>query len=125
MWCVIELNLGIFGGCVTVMRPFVRRYFPRLLGLSSNGSKSAYAYPSQSRGNSHPLASIPRSEQPGFSSHAHQFSTTFKTHNSSEEHILPSPGTGKELDGIVRTVEFDVKQSGGEGSGNGSHHGHV
>ncbi len=116
MWCVIELNLGITGGCVTAMRPFVRRYFPRLLGLSSNGSNNPYAYPSQSRGNSHPLASIPRSGQQAFSSHGHQFSTAYKTGNSSEEHILPSPGLGKELDGIVRTVEFDVKQS-----GSGSH----
>ncbi|KAJ5246363.1 hypothetical protein N7468_001346 [Penicillium chermesinum] len=33
MWCNIELNLGITGGCVTALRPFVRRFpkNPRLL----------------------------------------------------------------------------------------------
>lgn len=113
MWCVIELNLGITGGCVTAMRPFVRRYFPRLLGLSSSRSNNAYAYPSQSRGNSHPLGSMPRSGKPAFSNTGTQFSTTFKSGNSSEEHILPSRSLGKEVDGIMRTVEIDVKQSGG------------
>ncbi|KAL4947588.1 hypothetical protein BDW69DRAFT_111198 [Aspergillus filifer] len=114
MWCVIELNLGIFGGCVTAMRPFVRRYFPRLLGISSNSG--GYNYPSQSRGNSLPLNSIPRSGNPTFSNHGHQYSTAFKSapDNSSEEHILPAAGSGKkELDGIVRTVEFDIQKSGG------------
>lgn len=111
MWCVVELNLGILGGCVTALRPFVRRYFPRLLGLSSHSGGNAY-YPSQSRGNSLPLHSIPRS-QPNFSNHGHQFSTAYKSgaDNSSEEHILGTP-PGKETDGIVRTVEFDVKQTG-------------
>jgi hypothetical protein len=116
MWCVIEMNLGIFGGCVTAMRPFMRRYFPRLLGLSSySGDK----YPSQSRGNSLPLHSIPRSNQPTFSNHGHNHSTAYKTalDNSSEEHILsgvsfPS-GADKGIDGIVRTVEVDIKKSGG------------
>ncbi|KAL4925961.1 uncharacterized protein BDV17DRAFT_163177 [Aspergillus undulatus] len=112
MWCVIEINLGIFGGCVTAMRPFVRRYFPRLLGLSSHSGGNYY--PSQSRGNSLPLNSIPRSGQPTFSNHGHQYSTAFKSaaDNSSEEHILSEPSQGKELDGIIRTVEFDVKNSG-------------
>ncbi|RDW78930.1 uncharacterized protein DSM5745_05782 [Aspergillus mulundensis] len=116
MWCVIELNLGIFGGCVTAMRPFMRRYFPRLLGLSSYNTDK---YPSQSRGNSLPLHSIPRSTDPKFSNHGHQYSMAYKSalDNSSEEHILsggagPSQGTGKEFDGIVRTVEFDIKKSG-------------
>ncbi|KAL5044612.1 hypothetical protein BDW71DRAFT_98714 [Aspergillus fruticulosus] len=117
MWCVIELNLGIFGGCVTAMRPFMRRYFPRLLGLSSSSGNKYY--PSQSRGNSLPLHSIPRSNHPTFSNHGHHHSTAYKStfDNSSEEHILsggtgPS-GAGKEIDGIVRTVEVDVKKSGG------------
>ncbi|KAL4807936.1 hypothetical protein BDV18DRAFT_159145 [Aspergillus unguis] len=111
MWCVIELNLGILGGCVTTMRPFVRRYFPRLLGLSSNSSNPYY--PSQSRGNSLPLHSIPRSGKSTFSNHGHQFSTAYKSgaDNSSEEHIL-TPTRPKDVDGIVRTVEFDVKKTG-------------
>ncbi|KAL3477300.1 hypothetical protein BJX99DRAFT_246267 [Aspergillus californicus] len=113
MWCVIELNLGITGGCVTAMRPFARRYFPRLLGLSSKGSTSGY--PSQSRGNSHPLHSIPRSGQPDFSNHSrHQYSTTLKSgaDNSSEEHILGSSAKELNLDGILHTVDFDVKKTG-------------
>ncbi|KAL5003018.1 hypothetical protein BDV10DRAFT_65046 [Aspergillus recurvatus] len=117
MWCVIELNLGIFGGCVTAMRPFMRRYFPRLLGLSSS-SGNRY-YPSQSRGNSLPLHSIPRSNNPTFSNHGYHHSAAYKSalDNSSEEHILAggtgSSGAGKEIDGIVRTVEVDIKKSRG------------
>ncbi|KAL4862151.1 hypothetical protein BDV12DRAFT_49687 [Aspergillus spectabilis] len=112
MWCVIELNLGITGGCVTAMRPFVRRYFPRLLGLSSNSSGVGYS--SQSRGNSHPLHSFPRSGQPDFSNQRGQYSTTLKSgvDSSSEEHILSGTAPTKELDGIVRTVEFKVKSGG-------------
>ncbi|KAL4921364.1 hypothetical protein BDW62DRAFT_197942 [Aspergillus aurantiobrunneus] len=112
MWCVIELNLGITGGCVTAMRPFVRRYFPRLLGLSS--SSGGNAYPSQTRNNSHPLHSLPRTGLGTLSNHGNQYSTAFKTaaDNSSEEHILQSP-PHKDMEGIVRTVEFDVKKSGG------------
>ncbi|KAI9375464.1 hypothetical protein BJX61DRAFT_128299 [Aspergillus egyptiacus] len=111
MWCVIELNLGITGGCVTAMRPFVRRYYPRLLGLSSN------SYPSRSRATSYPLHSIPRSGNPDFSNTSgHHYSVALKTgmDNSSEEHILPNPA-GKDADGIIRTVEFDVKNSGAHG----------
>ncbi|KAL2840661.1 hypothetical protein BJY01DRAFT_16514 [Aspergillus pseudoustus] len=112
MWCVIELNLGITGGCVTVMRPFVRRYFPRLLGLSSKSSGTGY--PSRSKSHSHPLHSFPRDDQPDFSGgQRHQYSTTLKSgaDNSSEELILSGSPQGKELDGIIRTVEFDVKKT--------------
>ncbi|ODM21008.1 hypothetical protein SI65_04061 [Aspergillus cristatus] len=63
MWCAIELNLGIDGGCVTAMRPFVRRYFPKLLGLSYGG----YGSYSHSRKYGHPLNSIPRSDNPNLS----------------------------------------------------------
>ncbi|KAL6234350.1 hypothetical protein BDW75DRAFT_231201 [Aspergillus navahoensis] len=116
MWCVIELNLGIVGGCVTAMRPFMRRYCPRLLGLSSSSGNKYY--PSQSRGNSLPLHSIPRSHNPTFSNHGNHHSTAYRStlDNTSEEHILSGgaglSGTGKEVDGIVRTVEVDIKKSG-------------
>ncbi|KAL2813483.1 hypothetical protein BDW59DRAFT_176725 [Aspergillus cavernicola] len=115
MWCVIELNLGITGGCVTAMRPFARRYFPRLLGLSSYNSNSGY--PSQPRANSHPLHAFSRSGHPDFSNHSHhQYSTALKSgaDNSSEEHILSGPQP-KERDGIIHTVEFDVKNVRGQG----------
>lgn len=115
MWCAIELNLGIVGGCVTAMRPFVRRYFPKLLGLSYGG----YGSYSHSRKYGHPLNSIPRSDNPNFSGYFQQYSTsTWKGgtmgDRNSEEQVLkeaaapPGLGSGK-ADGIVRTVEFDVE----------------
>lgn len=114
MWCTIELNLGIFGGSVTAIRPFIRRYFPRLLGLSSAGGY----FGSQSRKQAHPLNSMPRSGQPDFSNRGHQYSTTLTASrnaadNDSEEHILSidNPGTPKEMDGIIRTVEFDIENT--------------
>ncbi|GKZ17729.1 hypothetical protein AbraIFM66951_010865 [Aspergillus brasiliensis] len=104
LWCTVELNLGITGGCMTAMRPFVRRYIPRLLGLSS------YAYgQSGSRKYGHPLNSIPR-EQPDFNNGSRQYSTRLQggTDNGSEEHILPAETCKGEEDGILRTVEFNV-----------------
>lgn len=114
MWCAIELNLGIFGGCVTAIRPFIRQYFPRLLGLSSGGGYGS----SQSRKQSHPLNSMPRSQRPDFSGRDSGYITTLSTSraapdNDSEEHILSAQHTNpnKELDGIMRTVEFDVENA--------------
>lgn len=113
MWCAIELNLGIFGGCVTAMRPFVRRYFPRLLGLSSMGDSY-----SRSRKYAHPLNSIPRSDHPNFTGTNNQYSTKLQggvtSDGDSEEQILRDaaapPAKGKNDNaGIVRTVEFDVE----------------
>ncbi|KAJ5654158.1 hypothetical protein N7490_001161 [Penicillium lividum] len=113
LWCTIELNLGIFGGSVTAMRPFIRRYFPRLLGLSSAGEY----YGSHSRKQAHPLNSISRSGQPDFSNRNHQYSATLTASrnapdNDSEEHILSPKSAGtKEVDGIIRTVEFDIENT--------------
>ncbi|KAE8381272.1 hypothetical protein BDV26DRAFT_278858 [Aspergillus bertholletiae] len=116
MWCTIELNLGITGGCITAVRPFVRRYFPRLLGLSYGNS-----YDSSSRKYGHPLGSIPRASAPGFSNTgSNQYSTLTTTavvpapDNGSEEHILQYPdlpAKGVDSPGIIRTVEFDVENS--------------
>ncbi|KAJ5745086.1 hypothetical protein N7520_010268 [Penicillium odoratum] len=111
MWCIIELNLGIFGGSVTAMRPFFRRYFPYLLGLSS---ASGY-YESDSRKQSLPLSSFPRGEQIDFSHRDHHYSATLTASriapdNDSEEHILfPKNVALKGVDGIIRTVEFDIE----------------
>lgn len=88
---------------MTAMRPFVRRYFPKLLGLSS------YAYgQSGSRKYGHPLNSIPR-DQPDFNNNSRQYSTRLQggADNASEEHILPAKACEGE-DGILRTVEFNV-----------------
>ncbi|KAE8404326.1 hypothetical protein BDV37DRAFT_282873 [Aspergillus pseudonomiae] len=118
MWCTIELNLGITGGCITAVRPFVRRYFPHLLGLSyGNGYQSG----STSRKYGHPLGSVPRANAPDFSNtRSNQYSTNTTTtgmpaaDNGSEEHILQypeMPAKSSEGIGIVRTVEFDVENS--------------
>lgn len=112
MWCTIELNLGIFGGCVTAIRPFIRRYFPRLLGLSSGG------YRSNSRKYDHQLSSLP-SQRPDFSGRDNQYSatlTTLRADNDSGEHILSQYPSSHEKDadgpaGIVRTVDFNVENS--------------
>ncbi|KAF3385389.1 hypothetical protein F1880_002741 [Penicillium rolfsii] len=119
MWCTIELNLGIFGGCVTAIRPFVRRYFPRLLGLSSGGGYTSSQ--SRSRKHGHPLGSIPHSDRNNFTNQDNQYTTTLTTlrgapDNDSEEHILSSHpnGLAKDADGtngIIRTVEFDVENT--------------
>jgi hypothetical protein len=110
MWCTIELNLGIFGGCVTAIRPFVRRYFPRLLGLSAPGDTS------KSRKYGHQLGSFPHSSGPDFTGRNNQYSAALTSHskapgNDSEEHILPTDENGKGVEGIIRTVEFDVENS--------------
>lgn len=110
MWCTIELNLGIFGGCVTAIRPFVRRYFPRLLGLSASGDTS------KSRKYGHQLGSFPHSSRPDFTGRNNQYSATLTSHskapdNDSEEHILPTEENGERVEGIIRTVEFDVENS--------------
>ncbi|OJJ42456.1 hypothetical protein ASPZODRAFT_76724 [Penicilliopsis zonata CBS 506.65] len=109
LWSVIELNLGIAGGCMTALRPFVRQYFPRLLGLTSRGQKDYSNSRSRSRSHSHPLQSLPSASRPDFTGNKTQYSTTLHAgDNSSEEHILSGPSSGV-LKGIVRTVEFDVK----------------
>lgn len=41
LWCTIELDLSIIGGSVPTMKPFVKRHFPRLLGLTSKQSGSS------------------------------------------------------------------------------------
>lgn len=35
IWCLGELHLSIVAGSLPVMKPFVRRYFPRLLDLAT------------------------------------------------------------------------------------------
>lgn len=40
VWCLVELNLSITGGCVAVLKPFIRHVFPRLLGSSTPAGES-------------------------------------------------------------------------------------
>lgn len=107
LWCAVELNLGITGGCVTAMRPFVRRYFPRLLGQSTGSGGEYY---SQRSKRSHALEPFPRSDISGFADRSQQYSTTLEggDDNESEEHILSAPAGSHSLGGILQTVEFEV-----------------
>lgn len=114
MWCIIELNVGITCGSMTATRPFFRRYFPRLLGLTSaSGRKSDYQTPQRSRSkplsSNHQLSTFRGDEERFVENHSNIYSTKLDTRadNESEEHILPET-TGKS-GGIVRTVEFHVK----------------
>lgn len=89
------------------MRPFVRRYCPRLLGLST-GSEGGY-YPNSK--SSHHMDQFPRNEIPKSTNGSHQYSTSFKGEpdNGSEEHILGEIAAASPLDGIIQTFEFDVE----------------
>ncbi|RMJ26270.1 hypothetical protein PHISP_02847 [Aspergillus sp. HF37] len=86
--------MGIIGGCVTAMRPFVRRYFPRLLGSlpSEAPSEGSYPQPRSSR-------QLHLRNQLGLTDGGKQHSTVLKTDmdddNGSEVYIL-----GGGVDGI-------------------------
>ncbi|KFY18649.1 hypothetical protein V493_08447 [Pseudogymnoascus sp. VKM F-4281 (FW-2241)] len=118
MWCVIELNMSIVGGCIATFKPFLRKYFPRVLGSSHNpamlyGSNTG-ASRSRKRGQSYQLNSVNQSEpfnhtpsnKTGF------VSTTINAvdtkYNSSEECII-TPGTSGVDGQIVRTVQFGTR----------------
>ncbi|KAJ5626409.1 hypothetical protein N7510_002718 [Penicillium lagena] len=62
LWCLIELDLGITGACLPAMRPFVRKYFPRLLGLSANSSSGDH-HPSPYDQNLYLLHPVSRTRQ--------------------------------------------------------------
>ena len=117
MWCIIELNIGIACGSMTATRPFFRKYFPRLLGLTSGvtGRKSDYnqsTFRSRSKGltGNHPLSTFRGDEEGTVENQSNIYSTKLhvENDNESEEHILPSP-TSMGNGGIVRTVEFHVR----------------
>ncbi|KAG9253094.1 uncharacterized protein F5Z01DRAFT_174234 [Emericellopsis atlantica] len=38
MWCVLELNLSVIGGCIPTIKPLLKEFFPRLLGTSRSRS---------------------------------------------------------------------------------------
>ncbi|KAJ5465302.1 uncharacterized protein N7458_000988 [Penicillium daleae] len=90
IWCLVELDLGIAGGCVTAMRPFARKYFPRLLGLSPHGT-SGDDHPLPSDQNLYPLYSVTRTGRARLSSLNYHLSPKWgpKGDNLSQEQILP------------------------------------
>lgn len=94
---------------MTAIRPFVRRHFPQLLGLSGGNSHGYYPRSKQS----HALGPFAASDHIQFADGGHQYSTAMRTgrDNESEEHILASAASSHGLDGITRTVEVDVHRS--------------
>ena len=40
MWCVLELNLSVIGGCIPTIKPLLKEFFPRLLGTSLGRSRT-------------------------------------------------------------------------------------
>ncbi|KFY47812.1 hypothetical protein V496_10434 [Pseudogymnoascus sp. VKM F-4515 (FW-2607)] len=116
MWCVIELNMSIVGGCIATFKPFLRKYFPRVLGSSRSpamvyGSNTG-ASRSRKRGQSYQLESTGQSDsfnrvasnKKGFVSTTINAADT--KYNSSEECIVIP---GDSADGqIIRTVQFET-----------------
>ncbi|OBT67846.1 hypothetical protein VE03_02516 [Pseudogymnoascus sp. 23342-1-I1] len=114
MWCVIELNMSIVGGCIATFKPFFRKYFPRVLGSSHNQaeiySSNRRALRPRNRGQSYQLQGMGQSDSFNhMASNKKGFvSTTINAadtkYNSSEECIIPGNSS---TDGqIVRTVQF-------------------
>lgn len=96
---------------MTALRPFVRRYFPRLLGLSG-ASRSGRKYRgnnSKSQSQQFQLDYRIRENPPDFSNGSNQYSTTLKIagDNDSQEYILPWEVNN--VDGIMRVVECEVR----------------
>lgn len=63
LWCAVELDLSIIGGSVPSMKPFVKRHFPRLLGLRSKKSNSSEPACHCSRKKANKLESLDLSQQ--------------------------------------------------------------
>jgi hypothetical protein len=117
MWCVIELNMSIVGGCIATFKPFLRKYFPRVLGSSRNPAmvydNNTGGSRSRKRGQSYQLESIGKSDSFNqVASHKKGFvSTTINAantkYNSSEECII-TPENSSTNGQIVRTVQFET-----------------
>ncbi|KAI0131883.1 hypothetical protein BJ170DRAFT_679781 [Xylariales sp. AK1849] len=98
MWVVLELNLSISGGSISALKPFVQRFFPRLLG-SSGASRGR---------NTSGAISLSSSQTPyGTGSHFSKSKkksriTTNQDDAGSEEFIMPGTYGGT----IVKTVQY-------------------
>ncbi|KAM0276818.1 hypothetical protein ACHAQH_006353 [Verticillium albo-atrum] len=97
MWCILELNLSIFGGNIPAAKPLLQQLFPRLFGTSQRNTSNAI-YLHSSRGDrSHNKGS----RAAGGSHFAPD--TSMRTHviadGGSEEYIMQDQK-------ITKTVEF-------------------
>ncbi|CCD43540.1 hypothetical protein ACHAPC_008055 [Botrytis cinerea] len=113
-WCVIELNLSIVGGCAPTLRPFMRKYFPRVLGSSGRMYGSDEARPG--KGHSYPLKSHDKSTPATKDSKSRlgiPGGNTVTGENESEEFIIGQKDSLRddlEFGGIVRTVDFGYEE---------------
>jgi hypothetical protein len=118
LWCVIELNISIAGGCAPTLRPFIRRYFPYILGSSGGmyGSEDVRQGRS-SQGQSHHLRSFDPSS--GMTPKTTGTRVTVrgagptKGENESEEYIIQHENNSEgdsSFGQITRTVEYGYEE---------------
>ncbi|THV45868.1 hypothetical protein BGAL_0442g00050 [Botrytis galanthina] len=110
LWCVIELNLSIVGGCAPTLRPFMRKYCPKVLGSSGRMYGSGDA--NHGKGHSYPLKSHDKSS-PATKDNKSRLGipggSTVTGENESEEFIIGQKSNSRddsEFGGIVKTVDF-------------------
>ena len=116
LWCVVELNVSIIGGCAPTLPPLIRRYFPSLLGSSGGFYGSGNVRNGRGfQGHSHQLQSFeisgltPKNEKAGI---VIRGGDVTGIENDSEEHIIQYRNTSQEglSPGKIRkTVDFGYK----------------
>ncbi|OBT50989.1 hypothetical protein VE04_07937 [Pseudogymnoascus sp. 24MN13] len=114
LWCVVELNISIIGGCAPTLRPFLQRYFPSLLGSSSALYGTGELHHGRSRqGQSHQLRSFDPSSSITTKTGTTRVMIRTVGENESEEYIIQH-GNGSEADSqlgkITKTVEFGYEE---------------
>ncbi|RDW84879.1 hypothetical protein BP6252_02469 [Coleophoma cylindrospora] len=107
MWCVIELNISIIGGCIPTMKPFLRKYLPNILG-SSSPQYGSHGYGSRKRTGSYPLHSFDPSRSGKGTQN--QVTVNGQGDNESEEYIIQNDGGESKMGSIVKTVHYGYKE---------------
>ncbi|KAK3368472.1 hypothetical protein B0H63DRAFT_76543 [Podospora didyma] len=137
MWTIIEMNVAIVCACLPMARPLLVKMFPKLLHPNSSrrGEKSAYApgggirssfaikgYYYMSNQESQNQSENDDWTRVGGREHAVHTTTIRKGDQTSQESILSDPmstqgaktddaESGKELQGIQKTVQYSVEYS--------------
>ncbi|KAM0329308.1 hypothetical protein ACHAQA_004613 [Verticillium albo-atrum] len=115
-WSVIETNVGILAASIPSYKAIAKRYAPRLLGTSSNGSRKRSVFKMMKGvGNSHSTGGDikPQSTKPGFS----KFDTHITDDNSSEEVLFTPNGRIGVKTEIVHQFEDAGNGKGSFGNG--------
>ncbi|KAL3423074.1 integral membrane protein [Phlyctema vagabunda] len=117
LWCVVELNMSIVGGCIPTMKPFMRKYLPNILGSSKQhyGSHgyASHGYGSRNRSGSHPLQSFDpsRSGKEGTTRTTVKALDSKKGDNESEEYIIQNTsGSDLNFGNIVKTIDYGYEE---------------